>query len=214
MIAADARTPPRPVRKKLEEDVRRVRSRADAAAAHRRGRGGSSRRDPGNREQPAIEPRLPQGGRGVDLGASGRAVLDRAAAPLLVRCTPWDRTPTGERSSPARPDAERPNARRRLRAARGLRTPRPARTQTRPDLVLAEVARWRLERGTARLLKDGSAIEEVAVGGEDWLIGEILSFSGEAVLREHEGAARADRRSSAQAPGRLGLTRVRVPSAR
>jgi predicted DNA-binding transcriptional regulator YafY len=75
------------------------------------------------------------------------------------------------------------------------------------------VARWRLERGTARLLQDGSAVEEVAVGGEDWLIGEILSFRGEAVVREPEDlrARIADRARKLQAE--LGLTRVRTPSA-
>jgi predicted DNA-binding transcriptional regulator YafY len=92
---------------------------------------------------------------------------------------------------------------------RGLRDARPVQIWYSP-----EVARWRLERGTARRLKDGSAIEEVAVGGEDWLIGEILSFRGEAVVREpKELRARiADRARKLQAE--LGLTRVRVPSAR
>jgi len=62
-------------------------------------------------------------------------------------------------------------------------TPDRSRSGTRPSRAL------RLERGTARLLKDGSAIEEVAVGGEDWLIGEILSFRGERFCAA-EGAAR------------------------
>jgi len=44
-----------------------------------------------------------------------------------------------------------------------------------------EIARWRTERG-ARLLVDGSALEELRVGSADWLVGEILSFRGEAVV--------------------------------
>jgi proteasome accessory factor C len=44
-----------------------------------------------------------------------------------------------------------------------------------------EIARWRIERG-ARLLVDGSALEELRVGSADWLVGEILSFRGEAVV--------------------------------
>jgi predicted DNA-binding transcriptional regulator YafY len=69
-----------------------------------------------------------------------------------------------------------------------------------------------MERGTARALKDGSAIEEVPVGGEEWLIGEILWSRGEAVVREpKELRARiAERARSLLAE--LGLTRVRVPS--
>jgi predicted DNA-binding transcriptional regulator YafY len=76
-----------------------------------------------------------------------------------------------------------------------------------------EVARWRLERGTARLLKDGSAIEEVPVGGEEWLIGEILSYRGEAVVLEPTEVRKrvAERARSLLAD--LGLNRVRVPSA-
>jgi predicted DNA-binding transcriptional regulator YafY len=76
-----------------------------------------------------------------------------------------------------------------------------------------EVARWRLERGTARPLKDGSAIEEVPVGGEDWLIGEILWSRGEAVVREpKELRARIAERARTLL-AELGLTRVRVSSA-
>jgi proteasome accessory factor C len=49
-------------------------------------------------------------------------------------------------------------------------------------------ARWRLEssasRHSARRLADGSALEALSYGSEDWLIGEILSFRGEAVLLE------------------------------
>jgi predicted DNA-binding transcriptional regulator YafY len=44
-----------------------------------------------------------------------------------------------------------------------------------------EIARWRTERG-ARPLVDGSALEELRVGSADWLVGEILSFRGEAVV--------------------------------
>src|SRR4051812_15652505 len=74
------------------------------------------------------------------------------------------------------------------------------------------VARWRLERGTGHALKDGSAVEDVLVGSEDWLLGEIFSFRGEAIVREPTELRTwiADRARKLQAE--LGLTRTRVPS--
>ena len=48
------------------------------------------------------------------------------------------------------------------------------------------VARWEIEKG-ARPLVDGAAISERAVGSVDWLVGEVLSFRGEAIVLEpHE----------------------------
>jgi proteasome accessory factor BC len=43
------------------------------------------------------------------------------------------------------------------------------------------VARWEVERG-AHLLVDGSAVAEKAVGSADWLVGEVISYRGEAVV--------------------------------
>ena len=43
------------------------------------------------------------------------------------------------------------------------------------------VARWEVEKG-ARPLIDGSALSERAVGSADWLVGEVLSYRGEAVV--------------------------------
>jgi proteasome accessory factor BC len=125
----------------------------------------------------------------------------------------WDRTREGERSF----RLDRMRSARLLEKAfearqgfepRGLRDARPVQIWYSP-----KVARWRLERGSARRLQDGSAIEEVAVGGEDWLLGEILSFRGEAVVREPADlrARIAERARELQAE--LGLSRVRVPSA-
>jgi proteasome accessory factor BC len=52
-------------------------------------------------------------------------------------------------------------------------------------LYSKRVARWRLERPVdIRRLVDGSAVEELAVGSTDWLVGEILSWAGEAVVLE------------------------------
>jgi proteasome accessory factor BC len=43
------------------------------------------------------------------------------------------------------------------------------------------VARWEIEKG-ARALVDGSAIAEKAVGSAEWLVGEVVSYRGEAVV--------------------------------
>jgi proteasome accessory factor C len=44
-----------------------------------------------------------------------------------------------------------------------------------------EAARWQVERGAAAL-SDGSALADVSYGSEDWLVGEILSHRGYAVV--------------------------------
>jgi proteasome accessory factor C len=43
------------------------------------------------------------------------------------------------------------------------------------------VARWEIEKG-ARELADGSAVAERAVGSVDWLVGEVVSYRGEAIV--------------------------------
>jgi predicted DNA-binding transcriptional regulator YafY len=47
------------------------------------------------------------------------------------------------------------------------------------------IARWQVERG-AQPLVDGAAVREMPVGSDEWLIVEILSFRGDAVLLEPE----------------------------
>jgi predicted DNA-binding transcriptional regulator YafY len=46
-----------------------------------------------------------------------------------------------------------------------------------------EIARWEVEKG-ARSLADGAALAERPVGSADWLVGEVLSFRGAAVVLE------------------------------
>jgi proteasome accessory factor C len=43
------------------------------------------------------------------------------------------------------------------------------------------VARWEIEKG-ARELVDGAALAEKAVGSAEWLVGEVVSYRGEAVV--------------------------------
>jgi proteasome accessory factor C len=52
------------------------------------------------------------------------------------------------------------------------------------------VARWEIEKG-ARPLVDGSAIADRSVGSAEWLVGEVVSYRGEAIVLEpHELRAR------------------------
>jgi predicted DNA-binding transcriptional regulator YafY len=80
------------------------------------------------------------------------------------------------------------------------------------------VARWQVERGAA-LLADGSAIAELAVGDADWLVSEIFSACGEAVVVEPDdlrarvgkrAAALASELGLAKAGSRTGATRPRA----
>ena len=72
------------------------------------------------------------------------------------------------------------------------------------------VARWRTERGTARLLADGSAIEETAAGSTEWLLGEILSFRGEAIVVEPEDLRRQIADRARELAQQLGVSRLRA----
>jgi proteasome accessory factor BC len=118
----------------------------------------------------------------------------------------WDRTSGGERSF--RLD--------RMRSARLLKDtfrPRPGfdpgalRDARRARILYSPaVARWQVERG-ARPLADGSALAETAVGSPEWLVGEILSFRGEAVVLEP-----ADLRRQIAARAKELTTSLRAPS--
>ena len=96
----------------------------------------------------------------------------------------WDRTSDGERSfrldrmETARPTDEAFEPREGFEP-RGLREARSAKIWYSPA-----VARWRVERGDARPLTDGAALAETAVGSADWLVGEIFSYRGEAIVLE------------------------------
>jgi proteasome accessory factor C len=97
----------------------------------------------------------------------------------------WDRTRDGERSfrldrmQSARIQRERFEPRPGFEPHGGLTGARTARIWFSP-----EVARYRLERGEATPLKDGAALAETPVGSEDWLVGEVFSHRGEAVVLE------------------------------
>jgi len=182
-IAADAHTPLRRVRKKLEETF----GRFDLAGT------------PEPRAASAEEALV----KALSQGAEKRLVVeieylkDGEETPTLRRVEPytierelpvwrvhtWDRTV----------DAARTFRLDRMRSARltderfeprdgfdpsYLRNPRVARLLHSPA-----VARWKLERG-ARALTDGSAIAEVPYKTEEWLLSEVLADHGETLVVE------------------------------
>ena len=60
-------------------------------------------------------------------------------------------------------------------------------------------------------LKDGTALAEMPVGSREWLIGEILSQRGEAVLLE-PAEMRKEVASSTRLATELGVSRLRSPA--
>ena len=184
-IAAEAHTPLRRVRKKLEDTF----GRFDVAGT------------PGPRKASAEETLV----RVLSDGAEKRVVVeieymkDGDDSPSVRRVEPytierelpvwrvhtWDlsvdapRTFRLDRMRSARPTADRFEARDGFDPSY-LRDPRVARLLHSPD-----VARWKLERG-ARALTDGSAIADVPYKTEEWLLSEVLADRGETVVLEPE----------------------------
>lgn len=213
MIAADARTPLDRVRKKLEETFGEF-DLAQTPEPHV----GEAEEDLVATLTQAIRARrlvaldyLKEGEESTSEHLVEPYAIERRLPYWYVHT--WDRTRDGERSF--RLD--------RMRSARlldddfaprtgfeprGLRDARSVQIWYSP-----QVARWRLERGAATVLEDGAAVEEVAVGGEDWLIGEILSFRGEAVVRQPEQLRGRIAERARELQSQLGLSRVRAPSA-
>ena len=121
----------------------------------------------------------------------------------------WDRTRDGERSFRLdRMRSARSSAGTSSRARASTRTssatPAPRASGTRPRSRAGSSRRARAR------LADGSAVAERPVGSPEWLVGEILSYRGEAVVLEPPELRReiVDRAKAVQRE--LGLSRVRV----
>jgi proteasome accessory factor BC len=209
MIAADARSPLERVRAKLEEtfgefelqqtpEPQVQRAEEDLVATLSRG----------IRERRLVEvDYLKEGEEEVSTHLVEPYALERRLPYWYVHT--WDRTREGERSF-------RLDRMRSARLQRGHFEPREGfDPQEFRDARSAriwyskQVARWELEKGASRLA-DGSAVADRPVGSVEWLIGEILSYRGEAVVLEpvelrSKIAARAH-----EVQRELGLSRVRL----
>ena len=122
----------------------------------------------------------------------------------------FDRTSEGERSfridrmRSARMTKEKFEPREGFEPTR-LRDARHARIWYSP-----EIARWQVERSDARLLQDGAALGEAPVGSTDWLVGEIFSFRGEAVVLEPPDLRQRIAERARELARELGVSRLRA----
>ncbi|MFN2470486.1 MAG: WYL domain-containing protein [Gaiellaceae bacterium] len=183
MIAADAHTPLERVRRKLEETFGAFQlAQTPEPHVDRDEESLIAALTEGIRDRRLVELEYLKEG---DETPSHRLVepyaLERRLPHWYVHT--WDRTSGGERSfrldrmRSAMPSKDGFEPRAGFEPQR-LRDARRARIWYSPA-----IARWKVERG-ARPLTDGAAIAEPAVGSPEWLVGEILSDRGEAVVLE------------------------------
>jgi proteasome accessory factor C len=210
MIAADAHTPLDRVRKKLEETFGQF-ELAQAPQPHVEEAEADlvATLTEGIRERRLVEIEYQKEG---EQTWSSRIVepysLERELPNWRVHT--WDRTRDAERSF--RLD--------RMRSAKVTAQsfePRPAfeprgfrDARTAKVLYLKGIgARWAVERG-ATPLKDGTALAEMPVGSPEWLVGEILSQRGEAVLLEPEEMRKTVSERARELANELGVSRLRA----
>jgi proteasome accessory factor BC len=210
MIAADAHTPLDRVRKKLEETFGQFELAQTPAASA------------GNAEADLVAT-LTEGIRGrrlveIEYQKEGEQTWSsRLVEPYSLerelpnwRVHTWDRSRDGERSfrldrmRSATVTAEQFEPRPGFEP-RGLRDARTAKVLYRKGVA----ARWAAERG-ATPLKDGTAVAEMPVGSPEWLIGEILSQRGEAILLEPAEMRKTIEARARELAGELGVSRLRA----
>jgi proteasome accessory factor BC len=120
----------------------------------------------------------------------------------------WDTTSEGERTF--RLDRMR-NAkllREQFEPREGFDPQELRNTRTVRILYSPQVARWEVEKG-AQPLEDGAALAELA-RGEEYVVGEILSYRGEAVVIEPDDLRRRIAERARKLAGELGVARLRV----
>jgi proteasome accessory factor BC len=209
MIAADARSPLERVRSKLEETFGEFELAQTPEPHVRRAEedlvGTLSR---GLRERRLVEvDYLKEGEEEVSTHLVEPYSLERKLPYWYVHT--WDRTRDGERSFRLDRMRSARLQRRHFDPREGFDPHEFRDARTARIWYSKEIARWEFEKG-ARRLKDGSAAAERPVGSPEWLVGEILSYRGEAVVLEPPELRKeiADRAQAVQRE--LGLSRVRV----
>ena len=123
----------------------------------------------------------------------------------------WDRTRDGERSFRLDRMREAKLLEETFELREGFEPSRLRDARTAHVLYTKEIARWALERG-ARALADGTAIAELPVGSPEWLESEIFSFRGEAVVLEPEDMREHIRNRAKELASELRVNRMRIPT--
>jgi proteasome accessory factor BC len=208
MIAADAHTPLERVRRKLEEtfgefDLGQTAAPKSARAEEKL----VGTLNEGIRRQRLVE---------IEYQKEGEETLStRLVEPYVIeRQLPWWYVHTWDRTR----DAQRSFRLDRMRSAKLQRETFEPREGFRPDRLSSaavaariwyakRIAGWKSEEG-ARLLADGAALAEKAVGSEEWLVGEILADRGEAVLLEPENLRKQVARRAKSLMRELKVSRV------
>jgi proteasome accessory factor BC len=209
MIAADARSPLDRVRAKLEETFGEFElAQTPEPHVHRAEEDLVATLSRGIQERRLVEvDYLKEGEEEVSTHLVEPYSLERRLPFWYVHT--WDRTREAERSF--RLD--------RMRSARlqrghfesregfdphGFRDARAARIW-----YSKKIARWEVEKG-ALPLADGTAAAEKPVGSAEWLVGEILSHRGEAVVLEPPELRKAVAQRARELQRELGVSRVRA----
>jgi proteasome accessory factor C len=121
----------------------------------------------------------------------------------------WDRTRNAERSF----RLDRMHSARRtgdtFEPREGFAATRLGDARTAKVLYTKAISRWAVERG-ARPLKDGTALTEMPVGSAEWLVGEILSYRGEAMVLEPDDLRRSMGVRARTLASDLGVARLRI----
>jgi predicted DNA-binding transcriptional regulator YafY len=123
----------------------------------------------------------------------------------------WDTNSDGERTFRLDRMRNAKATRQRFEPREGFDPQELRNTRTVRVLYSPQVARWEVEKG-AQPLRDGSAVAELA-RGEEYVIGEILSYRGKAVLLEPPELRKRIAGRAAELARELGVSRLRVKTA-
>ena len=149
----------------------------------------------------------------VDVEASTRLVepysLERQMPNWYVHT--WDRTSGAERSFRLDRMRSAKLTREKFEPREGFEPTRLRGARRARILYTPEIARYEIERGARRLV-DGSALREIPVGSDDWLVSEILSKRGEAVVLEPDELRRRLATRARELAKELGVERLRAPA--
>jgi proteasome accessory factor BC len=123
----------------------------------------------------------------------------------------WDTKSDGERTFRLDRMRNAKATRQRFEPREGFDPQELRNTRTVRVLYSPQVARWEVEKG-AQPLRDGSAVAELS-RGEEYVVGEILSYRGEAVLLEPAELRKRIAGRAAELARELGVSRLRVKTA-